>query len=115
MPLVGAFASGVHLVEHDDLGRVLVDGLERRHVHRTEAQCERELLVVADRLVAEEEDEVVEERLAHDLHVDVAQLLAQVEAAHLGPDHRGERRDLDRRHGRGPPGGAGAAALFSRS
>ena len=72
MPLVGALALRVHLVEHDDLGRVLVDGRERRHVHRTEAPREGEVLVVGDRLVAEEEHEVVEERLAHELHVDIA-------------------------------------------
>ena len=37
---------------------------ERRHVHRPEAQRERDLLVVGDVLVAEEEHEVVEQRLA---------------------------------------------------
>ena len=67
VPLVGALALRVHLVEHDDLGRVLVHGLQRRHVHRPEAQRERELLLVGDVLVAEEEHEVVEQRLAEHL------------------------------------------------
>ena len=100
VPLVGALAPRVHLVEHDDLGRVLVHRLQRRDVHRSEAQRERELLLVGDVLVAEEEDEVVEETPGAASSTSTStQLLPQVDAVHLGPDGRGQRRDLDVRHG----------------
>ena len=86
VPLVGAFALRVHLVEHDDLGRVLVDGLRTatrasgRSAARTRC-CSSSVIV----LVAEEEHEVVEQRLAQDLDVDVGELLAQVDAARPRP------------------------------
>jgi hypothetical protein len=107
VPLVGALAHRMDLIQHHDLRRVLVHGLEGRHVHGAEAQRELELLLVVDVLVAEEEHEVVEQRLAQTSDVVVGERQPQVDAADLGADRQRQRPDLDARalraHGRGLP------------
>ncbi len=106
------------LVQHHDLRRVLVHGLQRRHVHGAEAQRERQLLVVVDVLVAEEQDEVIEQGLPQHRHLVVGQREPQVDTAHLGTDGQGERPDLDARAHASlallGPGVRPAVGIFSR-
>ena len=95
------------------VGRLLVRRDERRHVQRPEPQREREVLLVGQVLVAEEDDEVLEERRADRGDGGVVEGLAQVDAVDLGTDRRGERPHLDRSGGHVPPCRRPATGLVS--
>ena len=68
----------------------------RMHVQLAEAAAERHLLLVVHLLVAEEDHEVLHQRVVHFLEDLVSHRLRQVDAEDLGADHRRHLADLDR-------------------
>jgi hypothetical protein len=93
VPAVGAVALRVHLVEDHDLGHRRGRGEERRDADGPEPRCEPQLFLGIDRLIAEEQHEVLEQRGAHRTDGRVVEIPTQVDAGDLGADRRGERRD----------------------
>ena len=76
VPHVTAFALGTHLVEHHHRVGVLVLRRERRDMQWSESQRKGEMLLVVDVLIAKEQHEVVEQRLAQRVDRAVVELLA---------------------------------------
>src|ERR1700728_4376382 len=80
-PYLGMLLHALHRRVDVKLAEMLAEMLERRHV---------------DRLVAEEDDAVVQERLVDVFDLAVGDRLHQVEAGNLAADMRREPLDLDR-------------------
>ena len=96
VPVVGAVAAGRDLVEHVDLGIVVVLRLEGRDLDRAEMPREGDVVRLRQVLVAEEEHEVGVERVAERFDGLVREGLRQIDAADLGADLRRDGEDLDR-------------------
>ena len=75
-----------------------VGRIRRGRVHRQLAEQPPEILVllVAEALVAEEDDEVLHQRVVHFLELLVAERPRQVDPGDLGADMRRQLFDLDR-------------------
>ena len=87
------FPPRIRLVEHEQLGIVPVLRHEGRVAELAEPATERDVLGRRDVLVAEEDDEVLEEGLLDRRDLVGRELLPEVDAGDLGADRRGERLD----------------------
>ena len=70
-------------------------------VQRPEAAAEILVLLDGHLLVAEEDHQIVHQRVMHFLELLVAERLAEIDAEDLRADHRGELAYLDRLIGHG--------------
>jgi hypothetical protein len=93
VPPVGTVALRIHLIEDHHLGHFGGRSEEGRDAHGTEAQREAELLVGLERLVAEEQHEVLQERVPNRVDRRVVELGADVDTCDFGADRRRERCD----------------------
>ena len=93
MPAVGAIALGLGLVEQPDGRQVGQVAPERVDVELAEAPGQGELLVGGERLIPEEEHQVVEQGLLERDDLLVRERPPQIDARDLGTDLGRERTD----------------------